>query len=176
MRRAAAILACALVSGAALAADTGWLSPSNEYRSSATDPEYAYSSNNERATIELETVLCLHAFGAAIPDGSTIDGIEVAVEGKGLDAPPVAVAGPEKECASPASAKEYELGIVVDVTVVHGASDDLWSDIWSASDINSTDFGVFVNNLATNEYPVLIDHVKVKIYYTPPSVRTRRMF
>jgi type II secretory pathway pseudopilin PulG len=52
-----------------------------------------------------------------------------------------------------------------DATATYGGSSDLWSETWTYSDINNSNFGVAVSASSTNS-TLSIDHIKLKVYYT----------
>ena len=175
-----ACIAFLFVASAAMAADTGWLSPSAEYASGCDQPTNAYSSNNARSACLSTKTLCLAGFGAAVPDGATINGIEISVEGNGtgLTAPdnPFSVApAPDmtSDCGSPVAPVAVELNPSTDTTQTVGSSSSLWGLSWTASDVNAATFGVSGINSA-EEATDQIDQVRVKIYYA--TGRSRRMF
>jgi hypothetical protein len=66
----------------ASAADTGLKSPSANSNAGWFNPQDAYSSNNVRASANSDSdIVQFYNFSITVPSGSTIDGIQVNVEG-----------------------------------------------------------------------------------------------
>jgi hypothetical protein len=119
-------------------------------------------------------------FGFAIPDGATIDGIEVAIRRKGLDAHRDArvrlVKAGTVQAADKAAAGGWSLS---DVTVTYGGSGDPWSDTWSPADINDPGFGAVlsVTNISfKTPWQASVDSILITITYTEgaPAAPTGR--
>lgn len=163
--------------------DTGWVSPGTVVSDSSvgtgawSNPDNARASDDSYATVSLanSTSEYLKAtnFGFIIPVGSTIDGIEVKIERKSGGA------GNIKDSAvrivkdgSISSTNNYDdttTWPTSDTDKTYGASDDLWGETWSASDINSSTSGVVVSAVEViHEGSVVasIDHIQIKVYYT----------
>ena len=52
-----------------------------------------------------------------------------------------------------------------DAVATYGGSSDLWSETWTSSDINNSNFGVAVSASSTDS-TVNIDQIQLKVYYT----------
>ena len=164
--------------------DTGWKSPSSyankdlgwredEASNSAysTDDGYAAKTSTNNRGCDYLT------FGCNVPSGSIINGIEVSLEGHHLG-------GSYYPCKF--SARLIKNGVEVgnekivannyghtDSTQTLGGATDLWGVTWTYSDINATNFGVRVETCTYFYLPatMYLDHVQVKVYYTPPPGR-----
>jgi len=152
-----------------------------------TDVDYAKASDDDRATCQVGKEdygdwLRLTNFGFStddIPDGATIDGIEVKIEHKADDeADPettwdsalylrktASQAGDNKASATPWSTEDEE--------VTYGASDDDWNSGLADSDIRDSGFGIDLssyNNSTVGEWLASIDCVWIRVYYTVGGV------
>lgn len=54
--------------------------------------------------------------------------------------------------------------------ILRGSTDDLWGTSWTVAEINATTFGVTINKFNTTTNTIRIDHVQVKVWWTPLSV------
>jgi len=112
-------------------------------------------------------------FGFSIPAGATVGGIFVEVKryspgmGRSSDSVAKIVKGGTVG-ATDKSIVGYWDGEDTGVYFRYGASDDLWSETWSASDINSTDFG-FVLSATVGAQTPSVDHIRITVYYTPTN-------
>jgi hypothetical protein len=166
--------------------DTGWVSPGTVVNDSSvgtdawSNPDNAKTSNNSRAeflsSFPPGTSYYLKAtnFGLSVPAGATIDGIEVQVEKlaeladdvseenvKLIDELGTAVGDNKAKGGYWSTSEGY---------VTYGGSSDLWSNTWSETDVNDSDFGVAIN--VTAEYTAYIDHIQIKVYYTESGTPT----
>ena len=130
-----------------------------------TNPIYALTSNNLYATARKNNrQLKLSSFYIpAIPGGAVINGIEVTVEGftTGVQANVAVSAG-----SSFSSAKATTF-TASESTLILGGPTDTWGKSWSATDFQNK-FTVRLTTAATGG-AISIDHVQVKVYYTPPN-------
>lgn len=137
--------------------DVSWDGPGNI----AQDGDQTFSE-------DITEYLVSSAHGFAIPTGATIDGIEVRVRSLGEFASPAVafervrivkggVIGSTDKAAGTltTSAVNYDFG---------GAS-DLWGEMWAATDINASNFGVAVAFDASSNFAYVND-VWIKVYYT----------
>jgi hypothetical protein len=146
-----------------------------------TSPEYANSSDGNDAS---KSMICsggdqyteyLKAtdFDFSISEDATILGIKVEIE-------------KSEECGSCANIYDERVRIVkggaigstdksdagdwpdTDTYVTHGGDSDLWGESWTASDINSENFGVAIaakfSCLGSSE-KAHIDHIRITVYY-----------
>lgn len=145
-----------------------------------TTPTNIYSSNNAYARSilarsDISYWLRATSFGFSIPDGATIDGIvaefEKRISGSGITDSSVNIVmsgyeqGDEKKLAGywPTS----------DTHIAHGGSTDLWGLGWNSAAINASNFGVSIaaRMAITGEQAAYIDHVRITVYYTVPSMK-----
>lgn len=111
-------------------------------------------------------------FGFSIPTGSTINGVLVEIELKASSSSNVSInylkliksngtVGSQNKCEYPSN---YYLP-VTETYASWGSSSDLWSDTWTAEDINDTDFGIVLLMAGYDEIGY-IDHIRITVYYT----------
>ena len=145
------------------------------------NPGYAAVSDDVRATAGFDPgsgitnshYLKATNFGFTIPDGSTILGILVEVEGS-------------KDVAlgtlSEARARLVKAGVIqatdrlnttawttVDTYYSHGGASDLWGGTWLPSDINNSGFGFALAMNANAVITARVDHIRITVYYEPGS-------
>lgn len=116
-------------------------------------------------------------FGFSIPTDATIDGIVVEIE-RSCDSsdPDFAIDSEVKivkfngTIGTENKADTVNNWPITDTYKSYGSSSDLWSESWSASDINNSNFGVVLSVLNGNDGPELaysyVDHIRITIYYT----------
>ena len=169
-------IAILLPSTSAFAADTGFLSPTaagGSHNQWAT-PSNAFISDDAYATETSEGEdQSYENFGFSVPVGSLIHGIEMNVEAKSSDA-----FGCQLEAAVwSASDNEHNYKTTAlsgsDAVYALGSSSDVWSATWLASDFNNSAFHAQVRfddvpSGSCDSSAVSLDHVQVKVYYTPP--------
>ena len=110
-------------------------------------------------------------FGFGIPNGSTIDGIEVAWKRKGE----FGVDNIVKLVQGGSVAGDDKADIVtswpspVVAYASYGGAADLWGLAWTPAQINASNFGVVLSG-STSEATILsVDHVRITVTYTPPT-------
>ena len=130
-----------------------------------TNPIYAFASDNLYATARKNNRhLKLSSFNIpAIPGGAVINGIEVTVEGftTGTQAAVALSAG--SSFTTPKSTTFTS----TESTLTLGGPTDAWGKTWSATDFQNK-FTVKLTAAATLGL-LSVDHVQVKVYYTPPN-------
>ena len=140
-----------------------------------------YSSNDDYATATLSAgetsqYLAATGFNFAIPSGATIVGIIATFERKanidGVGYPVIKdfavniikaglIAGSSKADLATA-------WTTTDTQIAYGDATALWDNSWSASDINSSTFGVAIAAVATggiNPAVAQVDHVTIEVFY-----------
>jgi len=148
----------------------GWSNPTN-----------IYTSNDARATINLPTsatsnYLQATNFGFSIPNGSTIDGIEVLIErrksGTSSANPIDNIIKLVKGNVIGGTNKSAGVNWVntIDQTFTFGSSSDLWGNTLTVSDVNASDFGValsvsWVGDKFSPGRPE-VDHIQITVHYT----------
>lgn len=153
-----------------LAEDTsaGTQSWSNAGNAAANDGSYATASG---AIGQVTYYLKATNFGFGLTSSSTVNGIQVRVEAKhagcmgGSSFVDVKLV---KAGTIQATDKATGSLTTSDAYYTFGATDDLWSDTWSYSDINNSGFGVAVsfNLMSPSTCTVYVDHVEIIITYT----------
>ena len=113
-------------------------------------------------------------FGFSIPTDATIDGILVEVERRATSSDAlkdleVFIVKSDGNYGSENKADTGTTWPTSDAYVSYGNSTDLWSESWSYTDINDTDFGVGFRAIgaasANNDQPE-VDHIRITVYYT----------
>ncbi|MFA6251576.1 MAG: immunoglobulin-like domain-containing protein [Candidatus Paceibacterota bacterium] len=152
-----------------------------------TNPNNATTSDNTYATLKMEDAtyfsdyLRASNFGFSIPAGSTINGIKVNIEKK--QACKVAGCSPSVvsdkyvkvfkglSATSSNKAKTSEAWPTTDTIVTYGSETEKWGTTWTASDINSSNFGVglSITRTAGGTRIASVDNISVTVYYTPDT-------
>ena len=109
-----------------------------------------------------------------IPDGSTIDGIEVVIERKGshtdkiLDSALYLYYNGSNRGDNKASATCYPTTLTAKT---YGGAADLWGYAWDDSYVRDSTFGVRLSSYNDGQLGggVSVDYVKVRVYYTAPA-------
>jgi hypothetical protein len=144
-----------------------------------TNPDLVRTSDNQRASAGLSffnqqsRYLKATAFGFAIPAEAVIAGIAVEIERYGSTSAMVRdnsirlVKGGTITGANRATSADWPVGSGSEAYASYGGSGDLWDTTWTASDINSANFGVAVSARRASGSPTaFIDHIRVTVYYT----------
>ncbi len=137
-----------------------------------TNPSNAGASDNVYATLVASGNQSSHRlkatnFGFSIPVNATITGIEVSVEA-------VSSVPDTWGCFyliknGGYAAAHLNAGPVdtIERYVSSGGANDLWNTTWTPADINASNFGAAVWNLAPAGGSTLsVDHIRVTVYYT----------
>ena len=152
-----------------------------------SNPTYVYSSNDSRARVtsnvddtwRYSTPLVVNAFGLSIPTGATIDGILVEMErrrtGGGNSRDYVVSLSKDGSTAVGDNKGDTATNLPTsDTYKSYGGSSDLWGTTWSESEIESSNFSVYIRaqlyKLSSIGQPYYeLDHVRVTVYYTEAS-------
>lgn len=157
--------------------DNAWTNPS---RASASDNSYATSAIDPINMNGWSQYLTVTNFGFAIPDGATIDGIQVNVERKSS----TYTAG--TKYAQDDTVQLLKAGTAVgsnlatttpyttsDVQELHGGTTNKWGTTWTPADINNANFGVIYSakTISTNAVAqtISVDWIGITVYYTPAA-------
>lgn len=172
---------CTVGSNDASVGDMQWVAVEDIYTSNDVyaNTEYALSENTSN-------YLKAQHFDFAIPTGATIDGIEVIIEKhadvEGLIYDNAVYIIKADGSLGSENKYNYDPWAVDDYELVYGGSTDLWSETWSAENINDDDFGVAIqakNDSKDEAYP-LVDHIFITVYYTEAvsgvSLQTRTVW
>lgn len=169
-------------------ADTGLKSPTatGEDFNDWDNPTWAYASDNNRADGDgLKAApheQDYYNFTFGVPDGATIDGVEVVIEAK---TQPDSAVKTRVELSWDGGAnytayKEktgWPSGVAADATKTFGANDDLWGRVWASGEFSNANFRVKVYPKGpSNGDTWYIDHLQVRVTYTevggPAGVKT----
>lgn len=147
---------------------TAWAGPGNI---TANDATYAAASPANGSTSQL---LVGTAFGFSIPDGATINGVEVSVERKSASALCRDFSITLYQAGAAAGDNKADTGTqwpTSDTVATYGGAADTWGLSLSAADVNDAGFGVAVrcekNNAGLGAASV--DYLSVTITYTEAS-------
>ena len=171
--------------------DTDWLNPTNVVtvvdltpalaagNVDWNNPNNVFTSNDQYAqainvgSVQASYWIVVNAFGASIPDGATIDGVEVRIEmhtssvadgTSGIGA--VTLTQSTTRFGSP---KFPDQAVTTsDVYYPYGGSSDSWGGTLSESLVENANFGfaLFCPNAAATSKTLSVDHMQLKIYYT----------
>lgn len=102
-------------------------------------------------------------FGFVIPTGSTINGIEVRIKGKVLNATGgfnvfLRNGGADKDITFNTTNSWYTLG----------GPTDLWGISWALSNFTNANFTLNLETYNINQF--FFDHITVQVFYTPPAI------
>ena len=154
------------------------------------NPDYAKGSDDNRAWNNsgfgdpalpfITNYLKATNFGFEIPTGATINGILVEIErsersgfGSVYDSE-VKIVKADGSIGTTNKADTATAWTGTDSYFEYGASDDLWGETWSVTDINDSDFGAV---LAANVFSGLfvnagVNHIRITVYYTETTSST----
>lgn len=143
-----------------------------------TNPTNVQTSNNIYATIDLMNLTVCRLlkatdYGFSIPAGATINGILVTIERKAASASRVSdlnvyliKAGVTQSAEDKASAEHWA---ITDENVTYGGVSDLWSNTWTADDVNNSGFGVGLRAQQAvdgTDVTASVDWMGITVYYT----------
>jgi len=150
-----------------------------------TNPSNAQTSNNVYATITTASAsavthyLKASNFNFDISDGSTINGISVNVErNEGSSTLRVTDNSIRMVKNNIISGSDKSTGVSwpqYDTTIIYGGAADLWSQSWTASDINSATTGFVISAIhdsSTNSRTLSIDYINMTVCYTDTVIPT----
>lgn len=124
--------------------------------------------------------LTVSDFGLSIPSSAVIKGILVELRGNTNsttdnveDKNIVIVKGGVKGSSDRKIARTWpRFYLNTSAVRQYGGKDDLWGETWTASDINSSDFGIAVNFQvnSSSSNDIYIDYIRIKVYYEEGGV------
>lgn len=171
------------------AGSPGTMADDNAFGSAAwSNVDNAKTQNDTDATMSTGNTnshyLKATNFGFSVPVGATIDGIVVEID---------------RHEAGAGTCKDVEVKIVkadgsigtenkgdtvnawptsdTDTYKSYGAVDNLWSETWSAANINDSDFGVVLavyDSQARIGVQAAVDHMRITVYYTEAAAGETR--
>ncbi len=152
-------------------AATGWTSSTNVYTSNNSDASASLAASAQSANLDVT------GFGLDLPTGSTIVGIVAEVERAASNSNSIedydvfllkagAPSGSDK-----ASTTDWT---TTDSTRTYGTSTDLWGTTWTEAQVEASNFGLRLKarNLTTSTRTAFVDHVEIRVYYSPPPTTT----
>ena len=143
------------------------------------DINNSLSIDNVNATIDfpkhgLSNVLKFSDFGFNIPEGSTIHGIKLKVNGRSegqgyVQDYLVKLTNSDDRGGKGYNSKNVWAKGALNKTFYYGYDNDLWGTSWNASSINAQNFGLEIQVLNSQTKPVsaFMDYVEIEIFYTP---------
>ena len=134
-------------------------------------------SDDQYATVSLPGVnrsemSMFSKWGHEIPDGSTIHGIKLSIEGHQSGNGKIRDVKVQLQGSNENKAGQY-LGVAfpdsIDQVWRYGGANDTWGRNWSSDQINSSSFGLVyqVRNSLSSEATLHIDQISIEIFYTP---------
>jgi hypothetical protein len=163
-------------SSGTLANDTavGNLGWSNATNAGASDNSYATFVADGKVTDS--QYLKSTNFSFSIPNGATIDGVEVAIERKASSDGSTNVRDLRVRLVKGGTVQSAEDKAVTgtdwpttDGTASYGGSSDMWSNSWTRAEINASDFGVVLQAAGTGVVTGSVDHITITVTYTPST-------
>jgi len=161
--------------------DTGFLPPSAVVSNTGwTNPSAVYTSNNVRATAnDTDDIAQYGSFNFNVPDGATVEGVEVRVEGyrTGLlidRQANITLSGDMGTTWSSSKTTNlpYSLTGGSESTRDYGSSTDLWGKTsWGYSEFSNDNFRLKLD-ATTALWDLKIDYLAAKVYYTPNTAPT----
>lgn len=151
---------------------TSWTNLSNA--SSSDNSHVSIPAGSLSANGDYTDYFVATNFGFSIPAGATVLGIVVEIERSDTDGGKDGiisivkggVIGTEDKSLNPAWSSEAYIS--------YGDVNDLWSDAWTNTDINSTSFGIAISVRKQGGGPSrpqpLIDHVRITVHYLEASL------
>lgn len=149
--------------------DGGWSQPSSNVNSGWTTPANGYVSDNAFAVANATTDIVNYCgFNLGIPANSTVDGIEVAIEGYATGSREAQVSlswdGGTSQTTTTNTTSMPNGGS--EATYILGSPSDDWGRLWADSDLTNANFCVELDaTFATGD--LNIDQVQVTVTYHP---------
>jgi Tfp pilus assembly protein PilX len=152
-------------------AAAGWTNSGNVFSSNGSDASTTIAASGQSANLDVT------GFGFNLPAGSTITGITAEIE---------------RAASSFNSIEDYDVYLLKagapsgndkasttdwttsDSTRTYGGSTDLWGTTWTEAQVEASNFGLRLKarNLTTSSRTAYVDHVEIRVYYTPPPTTT----
>lgn len=143
------------------------------------NPNNILTSDNTRAAtafadVQISNYLVSSLHGFTIPGGSIIDGIIVRIERSELSTSSnitdefvrLVKGGTVQTAENKAdTATEWP---TTDTSKTYGTSTDLWTNTWTTTDINASDFGVAlsIDQNSEGSAQARVDYVEIEVHYT----------
>ena len=134
-------------------------------------------SDDQYATVDLPGIVrsemaIFSRWGHQIPDGAIIQGIRLDIEGHQTGEGSIRDVKVQLQGSNENKAGVY-LGIAypdsIDQVWRYGGANDTWGRNWTASQINSSSFGLIyqVRNASSKDATLHIDQISIEVFYTP---------
>ncbi|MCX6801141.1 MAG: HYR domain-containing protein [Candidatus Diapherotrites archaeon] len=155
--------------------DDGWYAPNANVNSTFEYAGRAYISNDSYAdTDHSNRIVEYTTFNIpAIPVGATINGIEVALEGK-TTGRNLTVALSKNGGSSYGATTYNTVFASTDKTVIIGNPSTTWGQSWISNNFTDANFRVKITSGSGSSSTVSLDQLQVKVYYTsdatPPTI------
>lgn len=158
-----------------LAADTGWVSPSNIQSTQWVNSTAAYFSDDVWASeASDDDNVVFNTFSITIPSGNVINGIEVRVEGYTTATRDIDVDLSWVNTGNnwtTAQFLDFTNNSSSDEVLIAGGPNDTWGRSWSISEVGVLRVRLTTDNDSGTFY---LDHVQVKVYYDlPPEIEVQ---
>jgi hypothetical protein len=158
-------------------ADTGWKFPSEQEDNSNWDDASRMEADDSSDAVANNTpaIVTQYNFSFSIPAGSSIDGVEVEIEGfqfEDMSQDPVTMEitplyNSRGSSATAKTSTQLPVWPADPGTVTFGGSSDTWGRSWSVSDFSNTNFGVKIKaSWSDVGGQASIDYLRTKIYYS----------
>ena len=143
-----------------------------------SNPDNAKVEDGAYAICGIASIVTYHYlkatnFGFSIPTGATINGIKIEIKQYETDGSVTdnVVKIVKADGTYGTENKAIGGGWVdgVNAYVTYGGVSDLWSETWTAEDINDADFGVGISVIAGAYSAGYLDHIRITVYYTETS-------
>lgn len=139
-----------------------------------SNPSYAMASDNQRATVTLQTAqtskyLKATGFGFNVPDNAVIGGVLVEVEtSEGLPGTTIQNSSIRLVVGGTVQGDDKAGGCIttLDTYIPYGSSTELWGLTLTPAAINDANFGVATAYLAMIDDTVRVDHIRITVYYS----------
>jgi LPXTG-site transpeptidase (sortase) family protein len=159
----------------AVSFDGGWSDPSAFTNDNNWDnPQNMFNSDNQFATVSsfnTQTVDLTTFDIPTIPAGSTIDGIEVSIEGFTSGRQVTAQLSGNGGGSWTLGSAQTNFGSTEQTTIVGGPT-DLWGISWAPSNFTNANFRVRMLSVSGGFTTVSVDQVEAKVHYRQPTTLT----
>jgi hypothetical protein len=138
-----------------------------------SNPGNITTSNDSYATAAgggITFYLTATNFGFTIPTGATINGIAVEIERSRLGGLTTTDEHVQLIKAGVVGGEDKADTVTVwgttDAVITYGGAADLWTDTWTAAQINAIDFGAAISADVGVAVTARVDHIRITIHYT----------
>lgn len=165
--------------GTSIGAGTNqWTNPNNIFTSNNT-----YAVSGSISNVATTGYIYALANGFSIPSGATVNGLEIAIEGKnavagtGFRVRPnlsdifLRYSGADQSPNTPSGVSQDTWSNTADLTKIFGSATASWSASLTPAIVNDASFGVRVRfqNLNATTQTFSVDRISITVYYTDSS-------